>query len=436
MSIFKRITEYIERNPMRWHTPGHKGQFPFNLAPMDITELDFSDSLFAPNGIVMEAEKKAAKYFGARRTHLLVNGSTSGVLASLLSLGRGSSIIMSRNSHKSVYNGCLLAGVNPFVVGNELEENIPLPLSSEQIEEAIKEHPEVKAVLLTCPNYFGQMVDVAKIKRIIGKERYLIVDEAHGAHYNASRLFPRSSSSVADICVDSGHKTMPVLTQGAYVSVNHPDLLRPMEYNLNIINTTSPSYLLMGSLEFGVEYMWDNAHRFDALLDACDNLRREIPCARSDDFTRIAFDASRMGLDGRDVERYLIEKFAIYPEFSTHRYVVFIVSIMTSPHDVEILTQVLLNLEFNSEIARYEPRHSRMFDLESAIPFIDTANYEEELIPLDRCAGRISAREVGLFPPCVPTIVRGEIYTDEVVALLTKAANTFGLEGDKAVVIK
>lgn len=436
MSIFSKITEYVERNPMRFHTPGHKGRLPFNLTPMDITELDFSDSLFAPIGMVKDAETLASIYFGSLRTHLLVNGSTSGVLAALLSVGRGSTIIISRNSHKSVYNGCLLAGVTPVVVGNLYENDIPQPLSPEQIKEALDEHPEAKAVLLTCPNYFGQMCDVVKIKEILGKDRYLFVDEAHGAHYNSHELFPESSSHIADICIDSGHKTMPVLTQGAFLSVNNPELLQIVEYNLNIINTTSPSYLLMGSLEFGVEYMNENSHRFDALKIACDNFRRDIPCARTDDFTRIAFDASAYNLDGRSVERFLIDRFAIYPEFSTNRYVVFIVSIMDSPQDVEVLNQVIWNLQDNDEIEKYVAQSSKQIDLEMKVPFVEAPEMETELIEIKDALGRVSAREVGLFPPCVPTIVRGEIFTQQVVDLFLRYTNTFGMEGDKLVVIK
>ena len=262
--VLDMVKEYASKKPFRYHTPGHKGRIGYHdFFRLDMTELLFSDTLHNPKGAIMEGEKLASDFYGSYHTHFLINGASSGVVGAILGLKEytgGGRLIVARHSHKSIYNGCMLAGIEPVIVENESVGDINVPLSAQQIEEAILRNPDVIGVFTSHPNYYGMCRDILAIEKVVRKyNKLFLVDQAHGAHFTASDLLPVSASGLADACVDSAHKTLPALTQAAFLNVNHAGLDEAISSSLNVINSTSPSYLLMASLDYARAYTIDNA---------------------------------------------------------------------------------------------------------------------------------------------------------------------------------
>lgn len=426
-NIYDFLKRYQDKNPLRFHTPGHKGK----LEGRDITELNIYD-LGRSSKLLVEAQKNTAKLYGAKYTNYLVSGSTSGILAMISAIPKGK-IIVGRASHKSVFNGCILAGVEPIIVDNEMCDSIAKPLSPEQISKAVLAHPDVDAVLITTPNYYGQNSDLAKIKEAIG-DRYLLVDGAHGAHFGFFEGLPENAGKYADAVVLSAHKTLPAYTQTAYLNVNDDKLQEQIEKYFSLSETTSPSFMFWAGLEYAAQYAHDNANHFAKLKKA---IEQYLPMRKpNDDFTRIVIDLDGYAISGYEADLYLQKEFNIYCEFGNERYIVFIISIMDSVEDVKLLGQAVSAMlsKFKKHSGDYTaidyaPKAVR------AMSFIDAARQETEWVSLEESEGRICAREAGSFPPCLPLITRGEIITRQIIDSL-KNIKCFGLHDDKIEVIK
>ena len=427
MSIFDLIKQYSSKNPLRFHTPGHKGL----LDALDITELELSD-MGSTTSYVPAAEKMTAQYYSANYTHYLISGTTSGILTLISALPKGR-IIVGRASHKSIFNGCLLSGIEPLIIENEIVEDISLPLSAEAIEKALLANPDVEAVFLTSPNYYGQNADLKEIKNIIG-DRYLLVDAAHGAHFGASSLLPENATLYADACVLSAHKTLPAFTQSAYLNVNDERLEKAVKNILYLSTTTSPSFLLLAGLEYATQYLKEHAKHFKTLYKA---INKYLPFRmENDDFTRIVIDLKPYNINGSEADRFLQKNHNIYCEFGNERYIIFIISIVDCEETVKQLSIGLQDMFQKAQnLPAYDYDQRLPFRPARAMSFIDASRQETEYVDLNESEGRISAVEAGLFPPCLPVIARGEIITKEVVEILSRT-NTFGLQHGRILVLK
>jgi len=327
--INKKIEDYIRASRQRWHTPGHKG----TLLSTDITEID--DDF--PGDAIIKAQERTAKILGAKHVRFLVGGSSMGIKASVIAAG--GDIMVAKNSHRALFEAARLAKVNAFTVENEIRDDLPMPLSARQIESALKAYPSVKAVYITSPDYYGlsAKADIAEVT----KGRYLFCDGAHGAHFPfRTDLFPTSFSSFADATNLSAHKTLPAFTQSAFLAVNNDELIGKIDEALDLLGTTSPSYVLLGGLEYAACYTYQNASHYDRLVAAINDLKSKVPTLANDDITRVVVDAFRMGLSGEELY-YRLKKRGIVAEKYDHRYVVFIVSICDTPQDINILKDEL-----------------------------------------------------------------------------------------------
>ncbi len=307
MSIFSRLKEYAARDPSRWHTPGHKG----TLDPLDLTEL--ADGSF-PAESVRQAENKAAGFYGAQALRFLTGGSSMGIKAAILSAG--GDIIAPDSCHRALDEGARLAKkrLYTFSAGSCGPDGLPGIPSLAQAEAAVRDFPEAKAVYLESPDYFGRTVDPA-IPEIIKKAGMLFFcDAAHGAHFPAHPgLFPKGYSGIADACNLSAHKTLDAYTQAAYLCVNNEKLLQKIDCALALLGTTSPSYLLLASLETAAENAQSNRTEYERLSRDCAAFRKEVPCLPNDDFSRLCVDAGVFGLTGGELCGRLIKE-NIYAE--------------------------------------------------------------------------------------------------------------------------
>lgn len=427
MNIYELIKQYARNNPLRFHTPGHKGL----LDALDITELDLV-GYGSTTSYLSAAEKKTAHYYSAKYTHYLISGTTSGILTLISALPKGR-IIVARASHKSIFNGCLLSGVEPIIVENEISEDISMPLSPKIIEKAIAANPDAQAVFLTAPNYYGFDADLKAIKDIIG-DRYLLVDAAHGAHFGAAESLPPNATEFADACVLSAHKTLPAFTQTAYLNVNDEKLEKAVKNILALSTTTSPSFLFLAGLEFATEYLIEHAEHFNTLKDA---VEKYLPFrVKNDDFTRIVIDLKPYNINGSQADRFLQKYHNIYCEFGNERYIVFIVSIVDTVETVKKLSEGLQDLfKKAQDLPSFDYSKRIPIKPARALSFIDASMRETEYVDLQESEGRISAIEAGLFLPCLPVIARGEIITKEIIEILS-SNNTFGLNNGKILVLK
>ncbi|NLV68977.1 MAG: arginine decarboxylase, partial [Spirochaetes bacterium] len=266
MSISKFLIQHADKKTRSFHMPGHKGaefyrrfgygEFLDKLMDCDITEIPGADNLFQSEGIIKAVQDRYRDLYGVRNSYLLINGTSGGIIASILAtVPAGSKLIMARNCHKSVFNALTLGAIRPIYAYPELigEYGISGGLSCSEIERCILENPDAPAVILPSPNYYGVCSDIAAIAGIVHKYgKVLIVDQAHGAHLKFfEKNMPLSAEdSGADIIINSIHKTLASFTQSAVLNLNSDRVDRyVLEDKLQSIQSTSPSYLLMASLD-------------------------------------------------------------------------------------------------------------------------------------------------------------------------------------------
>ncbi|MGL4790022.1 MAG: aminotransferase class I/II-fold pyridoxal phosphate-dependent enzyme, partial [Anaerotignaceae bacterium] len=284
--LYGKLKKYVEENVYPFHMPGHKmgnGLEENNVFAMDITEINDFDNLFKPEGIIKEAQQLMAKTFGAEESFFLVNGSSSGIIAAITSVcSDGDTILLARNCHKSVFNGLVVSGARPvYIMPTELEE-IPVfgAINPKDVEFALEKNPQTKAVVITSPTYEGIVSDIEKISEIAHNYKIpLIVDEAHGAHFNFNHFFPKSAIKCgADMVIQSLHKTLPAPTQTAVLHirkglVNEVRLKKTLE----LVQTSSPSYIFMGMIDKLRDFLdTDGERAFEVYVESLKDLRKYI----------------------------------------------------------------------------------------------------------------------------------------------------------------
>ena len=258
-NIFDKLKNYSDSDYYAFHMPGHKRNLDLmnGISPyrIDITEIDGFDDLHHAEGILKEAQERAARVYHADETHFLVNGSTVGILSAILgTTKKGDSILVARNCHKSVYHAVYLNELNPVYLYPKFDKELGLSMEidAEDVRKALEIHPNIRAVMIVSPTYDGVVSDIEKIAGIVHDAGCpLIVDEAHGAHFGFEPYFPKSANVYgADLVINSLHKTLPSLTQTALLHVNGELVNRSrVKRYLDMLQSSSPSYILMASID-------------------------------------------------------------------------------------------------------------------------------------------------------------------------------------------
>lgn len=447
LHIYGALKSYRRRRPVRLHMPGHKAnarRFPlFKDAALDITELPFSDCLESPSGIISKAETDISDILGTRRSHILTDGATCGIYAMLWAVKRtGGKVIVPRNAHKSVYSACAVLGLEPVILKNNEKDGVLLPPSEADVEAALRKERDVCAVLVTSPDYYGNVADLSAIRKACrGSGKPLLVDGAHGAYL---RFDPDErdayAGGYADLWVDGSHKTMPTLTQGALLNVGDAALGAAAAEGLQLFRTTSPSYPVMASVEYGVKYMEDHGA---ALIDA---LRRELALARARLKKRgvriyegsrtlvLAVDFAAAGISPAAASEEL-ERRNIFAELYDQRYVLFYFSPLTPPSQVGRLERAI-HAVLRVRSLRGEALQPQPFACGAKkFGYLTARSFSFEYVPLSGAVGRVAARNAGITPPCWPVVVAGELITEEAAEALARAPHTFGIRGGKIAVV-
>ncbi|MGN0804027.1 MAG: aminotransferase class I/II-fold pyridoxal phosphate-dependent enzyme, partial [Candidatus Coproplasma sp.] len=442
--ILAQLNKYKGRDKARLHMPGHKnaGFFKANfpVSPIDMTELSFSDDLNCPDGVIKKAQDDLAEILGAKKAYITTDGSSSGVMTMLfVAQAYGTKIIVPRNSHKSVFNACRILNVEPVIVQGEESEGVLLPPSAELIEKLIVNDVTISGMIITSPDYYGNIAPLEEYAEVLKKyDRLLLVDGAHGAHLALSENRDGYAGKYADIWVDGAHKSLPTLTQGAIVCVNLEKVIPRTEEGLSIFRTTSPSYPIMASVEFGVKYFINNPK---ALIKA-----KQVVAQLKDDLTGLTFypskDWTKLAVDFKpldispDLAQKELEKKGIYAEMNDGRYLLFYLSPCLDALTAMSLKNTLLPICAKKKLRGTYEERATLPTAERTYSFLYAYKQPTEWIPLEKAVGRMSAGNVGITPPCLPVIVAGEIISKEAVKLLSSAKNTFGIIDGKIKAVK
>ncbi len=388
---------------LSFHTPGHK------RAGADITELSYSDNLLSPRGVIARAEEDVARIAGAERAFLLTDGSTSGVHAMLLALREAgiTRVAYPAFSHKSVKDGCYLLGLEGVEIACA-RTPYPRQPSLEAIKTALE---GAEALLLTSPDYYGNFPPLQEAARLCKEQnKPLLLDGAHGAHLHGTKDY---AGNFAQMWVDGAHKSLPALTQGAAVFAGDKFWAEKLAFSVVRCRTTSPSYPILASVEYAYKYP-----KNEALERAANALKRELRAEDNADWTKLLV---AFGTECARAEAFLEER-GVFPEFNDGNFLMFYLSPCTGFRELKRLKALLKKLP-RGEVCIPAP--------EAGEEGVRTA-----WVPLKEAAGRLCAAECGLFPPCVPLILKGERISREAAERLAAAPNTFGLREGKILVFE
>lgn len=421
--------------------PGHKGQGEFAkmfpVAGMDVTELSWSDNLSCPDGIIFAAQSDIAKILGAKKSYILTDGSSSGVLTMMYAASkRGKKIIVFRNCHKSVWNACKLFGFEPVIVQGEVKNGIMLPPPPGKIAGLIKNDSRIAGIVATSPDYYGNVPPLEEYAKILKeRDRLFLIDGAHGAHLAFGERM-KYAGTYADIWVDGAHKTLCTLTQGAVLNVNNESLFKDVEEGLDIFRTTSPSYPVMASVEYGVK----QCANFPAVIEKARKAALEVREDKfftvygSDDWAKLAIDLKPFDISADKVAEEL-EKRGIYCEFSDGRYILFYLSPMVGADELGQLKAELKSILTDKKF--YGSYRDRILVIPEArfCGFRKAMRSPYEWVEPQNAVGRTCAQSVGITPPCIPVCVTGEVITAEAIRTL-ECGKTFGLSDGMIKVVK
>lgn len=442
--ILAQLNKFKGKDKVRLHVPGHKNSSDFRtnfpVAPIDFTELDFSDDLNCPTGVIKKAQDDIAEILGAKKAYITTDGSSSGVMVMMFcAQAHGNKIIVPRNSHKSVFNACRILNVEPVIVQGEEVDGILTPPSPELIETLIVNDVNISGMIIASPDYYGNVAPLGEYAEILRKySRLLFVDGAHGAHLalNEGRQF--HASLYADMWTDGAHKCLPTLTQGSIVCVNDEKLVARAEEGLSIFRTSSPSYPIMASVEYGVKYFVNNPKQLAKAKAVAEELRsslKGIPIYDSPDWTKLSVDFLSLGISPYRAQG-ILQKKGIYPEMNDGRYLLFYLSPSIDGYCAIELKNALIAICAQKKLKNTYVRLPEIPKTDRTYSYLYAYKQKYEWIPLDGAIGKMSADNVGISPPSLPVLVAGEIVTKEAIACLTTAKSTFGVQGGKIKVVK
>jgi arginine decarboxylase len=469
MPLLSALLGCAASSPAAFFTPGHK-QGAGTFAPLfdawghaifesDLPELPELDNLYAPEGAIASAQALAAEAFGADFTWFLVNGSTVGIMAAILAVGKpGDLILMPRTVHRSAIAGCILAGIEPIFITPpyNCDWQIPLCLTPMQVAAALNQFPSTKAVLLVSPTYEGVVADVGAIADICHQHQIpLLVDAAHGAHFGFHPDLPPSPLNLgADVVVQSTHKVLSALTQASMLHLKG-DLVQDNRISraLQILQTSSPSYLLLASLDAarsqmamqGLALMAQTLH----LAETAKQGIARIPGLRvlesihvsgthcSLDATRLTLDVCGLGITGFAADDYLREHHQVVAELPLLRTLMFILSLGNQPHDIQRLLigltalaarQNLDGVQPTTDLHRLSQRWHDIYPETSQLPISLREAFWASVIqcPLESAIGRISAELICPYPPGIPVLLPGEMITEPAIAYLQAISSEGG----------
>lgn len=439
--LYEALLKHTKNNKWSFHVPGHKNGHIFektaepffqSVLPLDATELTGLDDLHHPEGAILEAQELLSSFYKVKRSYFLIGGSTSGNLAMILSsFVQGDIVLVQRNCHKSVLNGLELAGVEPVFLSPEMDEEggFPLGVSLNTVKEAIKGYPEFKGIILTSPTYYGMQQGIEDIAEVIHAYKGIVlVDEAHGAHFGLKNMPHSAIHRGADIVVQSAHKTLPALTMGAFLHVNSDQVDEYcLSQALQMVQSSSPSYLIMASLDLSRLYMEKlsekdleniilQAEKFRVFINSLDHLYTvKTPAGYVLDPLKITVQSDK-NISGFELQQ-LFEDEGLFTELADDRNVLFILP-LGAMKELSELKEVFYKI--SEKLSSYK---NRMEEVQTAsefpliskleLSYQDMKRMRVKHVQIEKAEGYAAAEAVIPYPPGIPLIAKGEKITSE-----------------------
>ncbi len=425
------VENYIEKNHIRLHMPGHKGKAFLGVEQGDITEVDGADSLYEASGIIKMSEENASSLFGVP-TFYSTEGSSHCLRAMMLLVksyaennGRSSLVWAARNAHKAFVSACALNDLDiKWLYGKDENTVLSCKVDADELNERLS-LAKVKpvAVYVTSPDYLGNVADVKGIAEICHSHNVLLcVDSAHGAYMRFLSPSLHPSDLGADVVCTSAHKTLPVLTGGAYLHLSDKlpsQILNKAKSALSFFGSTSPSYLTLCSLDRANLYLSDG---YSEKLSAFSVKLRELKEALKnmgytllgDEELKITIDAKNYGYEGYDIATQL-EKEGIICEFADPDFVVLMFSVDIGDEGIQKIAKAFSNISQKSPL----PRKSFTISPPKRVMSVKEALMREtEEISIEMSVGRIFAKDNISCPPAIPILVCGEVISSEAVEMM------------------
>ncbi|RDY23625.1 aminotransferase class V-fold PLP-dependent enzyme [Romboutsia maritimum] len=439
-SIIGELTN-IERNKLiSFHTPGHKlgkiydklgySSLLEKLYRMDTTEIEGTDNLHSPEGIIKDSQEKASQIFKSEETYFLVNGSTCGINAAIMSVCKPKDkIIVNRDCHQSIINTCILGDIDPIYIKSNIDSelNVLKGVNVEHAIEVINHNLEAKAIVLTYPTYYGMVYDLKLICDYAhSKDITVIVDEAHGAHLGLNDNLPKTAlEQGADIVIQSTHKTLPAFTQASMLHTqgNRINKNKLVEV-LRMVESSSPSYMLMASLELATDILEINGRELmEELLFNIEKFKskfhnnKNIEVYDTDDKTKIFISCGKIGITGYKLESILRNNYNIQVELSNYYGVLLICTISNDDNDFNTL-EIALN-----EILKNNLKNNRLLQIinypqEIPLKLISPreAFYKDKKnVKIYESIGKVSGEYIIPYPPGISLISPGEVITKDII---------------------
>ena len=449
--LYKRLGQYADSSAYPLHMPGHKRQLLLHPAyKLDITEIDGFDDLHHPEDFLKDAMEEAARLYGSRRTFFMVNGSSGGILAALSALVPvGGKVLLARNCHTSAYNALVLRQLRPVYVWPRVLPalgGVCGAVLAEDVEAILAANEDISAVMIVSPTYEGVVSDIAGIAAVCHAHGVpLVVDEAHGAHFSFGEgCFPASAlQNGADVVIQSLHKTLPAMTQTAVLHIGRNALVKDekLARYVGMFQSTSPSYILQGSVLACLRYMKENAAaempRYARQMRV---LRKEIAAIPGvsllceEDAAGAEYDIGKLvfavkGMTGREVSAWLRENAQLELEMAAPNYALAMTSLCDTQEGLARLPAALKEIPKDGERTAASAW--------GTLPKTETVRFPYEMedivgtvVPLKKAAGAVSAETLYLYPPGIPTMVAGERITEEIAERLAEAeARGFEVRG-------
>ena len=448
--LFDALMEYVNRDTLPFHVPGHKkgvgvdvyfknfmGENPFKI---DVTVFKLVDSYHHPTGPIKKAQELAADAYGSDACFFSVHGTSGAIQAMILSVvGAGDKIIIPRNVHKSITGGIILAGAIPVYMQPELDKRLGIAngVTPETVRETLEANKDAKAVLIINPTYYGVATDIKQIADIVHEyDIPLIVDEAHGPHLNFNKKLPISAMEAgADMCSQSTHKIIGALTQGSLLHVRSKRIsVNRVKQVINLMHTTSPSYILMASLDTARRQIaLHGKELLDKTIELSNYVRDEVnkipgfycfgdeivgvPGAYAFDPTKITITCRDLGITGFELEMILANKYHIQMELSDLYNVLIVGSFGDTPEGMERLLRALKEIS-NDYYGKGTPK-SDFIDIppipeQIQIPN-EAFNSVRTPIKIKDSVGMISGEFLMAYPPGIPVLCPGEKITQEII---------------------
>jgi arginine/lysine/ornithine decarboxylase len=459
----EKLLQYQKQGFISFHTPGHKGKreffSEFHFPEQDLTELPGLDMLHAPEGVIAQALKRTAEVYKSDLSFFLVNGATVGNQAMLMTLasslegvskGTKKRVLIERQSHRSVMSGLVLSGLEPEYIPSVVHPDFRLPLGIELsgVSRLLK---SIQAVHLTYPSYYGTLSNLHQVieeRDRIAPQVGVFVDQAHGSHY-LNALFPKGAIDLgADLVLHSTHKTLSALTQAAVLHVQGTRVqVSALKRTLELLQSSSPSYLLMASLERAVEFALESS-RWELLYEAVHDLYRRAgsvvrilnPEDKGKygivelDWSKILVNTKDLGISASQCVTYLRDKYRIEPELWDNENILFLLGIGNTPEEVQVLTEGLISL---GHIRKYEGigNQENLNQQEDSYDWAEGCGTSfppmrvsprkayfarKRKIPLMESLGKVIGESISPYPPGVPLIVIGEEITPEIFEVLSR----------------